>query len=181
MHACSWLQSSRTLCNLVDCSLPGSPVHGILQARKLEWVLIPFSRGCSQPRDLTCISCITGKEFPDSSPGRPDKEVLSLKSKLGLLEIYSSLFGWCFLVTGSQSCYVFSSPLLSFLHTNFCVRVCFPGIPTCNINIHIECNLLEKRSASLSFFFSYIHSGTSNKSSSVSIYWMKLIWMKWRR
>ena len=152
----------------MDCSLPGSPVHGILQARKLEWVPIPFSRGSSQPRDLTCISCVAGKEFPDSSPGRPDEEVLSLKSKLGLLEIYSSLFGCCLLVTDSQSCYVFSSPLLSFLHTNFCVRVCFPGSPTCNINIHIECNLLEKRPASL--FFSYIHSGTSNKSSSVSIY-----------
>ena len=37
--------------NPVDCNLPGSSVHGILQARILEWVAIPFSRGSSQPRD----------------------------------------------------------------------------------------------------------------------------------
>ena len=44
-------QSCLTLCNLMDCSLPGSSVHGILQARILEWVAIPFSRGSSQLRD----------------------------------------------------------------------------------------------------------------------------------
>ena len=37
------VQSCPTLCDPVDCSLPGSPVHGILQARKLEWVAISFS------------------------------------------------------------------------------------------------------------------------------------------
>ena len=42
-----------THCNSVDCSLPGSSVHGILQARILEWVAIPFPRGTSQPRDQT--------------------------------------------------------------------------------------------------------------------------------
>ena len=40
-----------TLCDPMDCSLPGSSVHGISQARILEWVAIPFSRGSSQPRD----------------------------------------------------------------------------------------------------------------------------------
>jgi len=40
-----------TLCNPVDCSVPGSSVHGILQARILEWVAIAFSRGSSRPRD----------------------------------------------------------------------------------------------------------------------------------
>ena len=40
-----------TLCNPMDCSLPGSSVHGIFQARILEWVAIPFSRGSSGPRD----------------------------------------------------------------------------------------------------------------------------------
>ena len=44
-------QSCRTLWNPVDCSLPGSSVHGILQARLLEWVAISFSRGSSRPRD----------------------------------------------------------------------------------------------------------------------------------
>ena len=46
-------QSCPVLCNLMDCSLPGSSVHGILQARMLEWVTIPFSRGSSQCRDGT--------------------------------------------------------------------------------------------------------------------------------
>jgi len=44
-------QSCLTLCNPVNCSLPGSSVHGILQARVLEWVAISFSRGSSRPRD----------------------------------------------------------------------------------------------------------------------------------
>ena len=47
----------------MDCSLPGSSVHGILQARILEWVAIPFSRGSSQPRDRTQVSCIAGGFF----------------------------------------------------------------------------------------------------------------------
>ena len=42
-----------TLCDTMDCSPPGSSVHGILQARILEWVVIPFSRVSSQPRDQT--------------------------------------------------------------------------------------------------------------------------------
>ena len=42
-------QSCPTLCNPMDCSLPGSSVHGILQARMWEWVAVPFSKGSSQP------------------------------------------------------------------------------------------------------------------------------------
>ena len=55
--------SCPTLCNPVDCSLPGSSVHGILQARILEWVAVPFSRGSSQPRDWTGVSCIADGLF----------------------------------------------------------------------------------------------------------------------
>ena len=47
----------------VDCSLPGSSVHGILQARILEWIAIPSSRGSSQPRDGTQVFCIAGGFF----------------------------------------------------------------------------------------------------------------------
>ena len=50
-------QPCLTLCNTVDSSPPGSSVHGILQARKLEWVAITSSRGSSQPRDQTCTFC----------------------------------------------------------------------------------------------------------------------------
>ena len=52
-----------TLCDPMDCSLPGSSVHGTLQARILEWVATPFSRGSSQPRDRTWVSCIAGRFF----------------------------------------------------------------------------------------------------------------------
>ena len=58
VHAKS-LQLCPTLCELVDCSPPGSSVHGILQARILEWIAMPSSRGPSQPRDRTCISCVS--------------------------------------------------------------------------------------------------------------------------
>ena len=57
-----------TLCDLVDYSLPGSSVYGILQARILEWVAIPFSRGSSRSRDTTQISCISGRFFTWSEP-----------------------------------------------------------------------------------------------------------------
>ena len=48
-------QSCPTLCNPMDCSLPGSSVHGVFQARELEWGAISFSRGSSWPRDRTWI------------------------------------------------------------------------------------------------------------------------------
>ena len=51
-------QSYPTLCDPMDCSPRGSSVLGISQARILEWVTISFSRGSSQPRDLTHISCV---------------------------------------------------------------------------------------------------------------------------
>ena len=54
-------QSCLTLCDPVDYSPPGSSVHGISQARILEWVAIPFSRGSSPPRDQTQISCLAGR------------------------------------------------------------------------------------------------------------------------
>ena len=56
-------QSCLTLCDPTDCSLPGSSIHGILQARILEWVAIPFSRGSSQPRDQTQVASTAGGFF----------------------------------------------------------------------------------------------------------------------
>ena len=56
-------QSCPTLCDPMDCSLPGSSLHGILQARVLEWVSISFSRESSQPKDQTWVSCIPGRCF----------------------------------------------------------------------------------------------------------------------
>ena len=56
-------QSCPTLCDPMDCSLPGSAVHGIFQASVLEWVAISFSRGSSWPRDRTQVSCTAGRGF----------------------------------------------------------------------------------------------------------------------
>ena len=52
-----------TLWDPMDCSPPGSSVHGISQARILEWVAIPFSRGSSWPWDQMWVSCIAGRFF----------------------------------------------------------------------------------------------------------------------
>ena len=58
-----------SLCNTMDCSQPDSAVHGILQARILEWVVISLSRESSQPRDWTQVSCIAGRFFTSEPPG----------------------------------------------------------------------------------------------------------------
>ena len=63
-HVCAKsLQSCQILCDPIDCSPLGSSVHGISQARILEWVGISFSRGSSPPRDRTRLSCIVGRCF----------------------------------------------------------------------------------------------------------------------
>ena len=62
-HTCACctksLQSCPTLCDPMDCSLPGSSVHGTLQARILEWVAMPSSRGSSRPRDRNRVSYVS--------------------------------------------------------------------------------------------------------------------------
>ena len=54
------IQSCLTLCDPMNCSLSGSSVLGIIQARIMEWVAIFFSRGSSQPKDQTPVSCTAG-------------------------------------------------------------------------------------------------------------------------
>ena len=54
-------QSCSTVCNSMDCSPPGASVHGILQARILEWVVMYSFRGSSRPRDRTWVSCTAGR------------------------------------------------------------------------------------------------------------------------
>ena len=56
---CSAAQLCPTLCGPMDCSPPGFSVHGILQARILGWFAISYTRGSSQLRDRTCISCVS--------------------------------------------------------------------------------------------------------------------------
>ena len=67
-------QSCLTLCDPMDCSVPGSSVHGILQARVLEQVANSFSRASFQPRDQTRISCIpsiAGRLFTNEPLEKP--------------------------------------------------------------------------------------------------------------
>ena len=64
---CLVAQWCPTLCNPLDCSLRGSSIHGILQARILEWVAMPFSRGSSQPRDRIVSAVSVGLQV-DSLP-----------------------------------------------------------------------------------------------------------------
>jgi len=56
-------QSCPTLCDHMDCSLSGSSVHGIFQARVLEWIAVSFSRESYRPRNQTGVSCIAGRHF----------------------------------------------------------------------------------------------------------------------
>ena len=64
-------KSCLTLCNPMNCSPPGSSVHGISQARILEWVAISFSKGSSRPRDPTQVCCIAGGSLLLSRQGSP--------------------------------------------------------------------------------------------------------------
>ena len=94
------------LCNPADCSLPGCSVHGILQARTLEWVAMPSSRGSSQPRDQTylCyVSCIGSRFFTTSATYSSlyilDINLLSdmtLKYFLLFHRFPFTLLHWCF-------------------------------------------------------------------------------------
>ena len=75
-----WLfaQSCLTLCDPMYCSPPGSSIHGLCQARILEWVAISFSRGSSRPRDRTQVSRLAGRQkqmqadaLTSEPPGKP--------------------------------------------------------------------------------------------------------------
>ena len=64
-------KSCPALCDLVDCSPPGSSIHGVLQARMLERVAISFSRGSPRPRDQTQVSCTSGRFLTTEPPRKP--------------------------------------------------------------------------------------------------------------
>ena len=77
-------QSCPTLCNPTDCSPQGSSVHGILQARTLEWAAISFSRGSSWPWDQTRVSRIAGRCFTIWATREGEEFWNILKTKLFL-------------------------------------------------------------------------------------------------
>ena len=74
----------------MGCSPPGSSVHGILQARILEWVAMPSSRGSAQLRVQTCIFCLAGRFFTAEPPGKPSRQTISLlKQTHGEMSFFS--------------------------------------------------------------------------------------------
>ena len=84
------LQLCMSLCDAMGCSPSGSSVHCTLQARRLQWVSMPFSRGSSRPRDRThisCMSCIAGRFLPTEPP--PQETMCSL-SNLFQIGLYSA-------------------------------------------------------------------------------------------
>ena len=67
---CLDAQSCPTLCDPMDCSPPGSSVHGESPGKNMEWVATPSSRGSCQPRERTQVSCIAGRFFTSETPGK---------------------------------------------------------------------------------------------------------------
>ena len=96
--SCLWLW------DLMDCSLPGSSAHWILQARILQWVAIPFSSGSSQPKDRTQVSHIAGGFFVVWAT-REATETTVLSTKAGSCSRHS----W--LLEGKTSLYIIVSNL----------------------------------------------------------------------
>ena len=77
-------QSCPTLCDPMDCSLSGSSIHGIFQARVLEWIAISFSRGSSRPRNRTRSPALQADALPSEPPGKPHYAKDNPKSTTGL-------------------------------------------------------------------------------------------------
>ena len=94
------LHSCPTLCDPMDCSPPGSSVHGNLQARRLAWVAMPFSRGSSQPWNWTCISALAGGFFTHWATwealamGQDDRKKYMWKGMVGWREELKISQGW---------------------------------------------------------------------------------------
>ena len=82
------MKSCPTLCDPLDCSPSGSSVHGISQARILEWVAFSFCRGSSQPRDQTGVSCIAGRFFTTKPPRKPHISKVSSVQSLSHVRLF---------------------------------------------------------------------------------------------
>ena len=116
------LQLCPTLCNPVDWSPPGSFIHGILQARILEWVAISFSRGSSWPRDWTQVSCISGRRFNlwATRQGRyiPKYFILFVAMVNGIVSLISLSIFSLFVYRGAR---------------DFCVLTLYPATLLCSL------------------------------------------------
>ena len=154
-------QSCLTLCRHVDCSPPSSSVHGILQARTLEWIAISFSRGSSPPRDWTQVSHTAGRRF-NLCTTREAQWPLR-KAFLPLLAIlWNSAFRWVYLsfspllLSSLLFTAIFKACSLSrfdFLHFFFLGMVLIPVFWTnSQTSIHSSSGTLSIRSTLLNLF-----------------------------
>ena len=83
-----------TLCDPMDGSLPDSGIHGIFQARILEWAAISFSRGSSQPRDQTRVSCIADRRFTIWATREASTKVIQFSSVQLLSRVRLFVIPW---------------------------------------------------------------------------------------
>ena len=97
-------------CDPMDCSLPGSSVHGILQARILEWIAISFSGWSSWPRNWTDVSFTAGRFFTGCCEGRPPEEGLP-KSQTLVWQIPSYQLLHCCFYLIPKSCLTLCDPM----------------------------------------------------------------------
>ena len=123
VHAKS-LRLCLTLCDPMDHSLPGSSVHGILQARILDWVAISFSRGSSWPRDRTCISCI-GRLILYS---QATQEAPVIPTWVLFVDVWKSLISSSFFLEQPSPTWAWLTPLLDLGLSSSCVSKGKPSL-----------------------------------------------------
>ena len=125
--------SCLTLCDPMDCSLPGSSVHGILQATILEWVAMPSSRGSSQPRDGTHVSCnsFIGRRILYHWATWKAWRVIILNNKKGVLYHFSLLLVSC--CSDSKLCLTLCNPV-SCIMPGFSVLHYLPEFAQMNVH-----------------------------------------------
>ena len=149
-------QSCPTLRDPMDCRPPSSSVHGILQARKLEWVALPFSMRLYQSRDQTFISYIAGGFFTSELPGKTEESGVHGVAKIWIrlsdftftftredklyetsawaplqisIEVWLLLPIIAFYYFFSYNCWSQEYHLLKILYPKFHLRICFEENP----------------------------------------------------
>ena len=128
---CLIAQSCLTLCDPIDCNLPGSSVHRILQARTLEWVAMPSSRGSSPPRDWTQVSRIADRLLTVWATRKAICIYYKVTITISLVNIYHHTVKFFFLIMKTFKFYCLSSfqiYITVFLTIVTMLYITFPGL-----------------------------------------------------
>ena len=127
---CVWVsQLCLTLCNLMDCSLPGLSVHGFLQARILEWVAISFSKGSSNPGIEPGSPELKADSLPSELPGKPPftldwySYIFQTYSKKQTKPVFLPPTQFMVLMSFMSSCLSFSCLLQLFSLSHNCFKM----------------------------------------------------------